>query len=205
MNVFVLTTGRSGSLTFAEACRHITNYTSGHETRVGKVGAERLAYPDQHIEVDNRLAWFTGRLEVAYGDRAAYVHLRRDDEATAASHVRRWNKPAMRSYRNGILWDVDPEMDRMALARDLNLTMNSNIELFLRDKSRVTRIDIESAAETFPLFWESIGAEGDLAAAVAELGVKHHERGAARQTPREGDRGAVEARTRIRFGRFRRS
>ena len=63
MNVFVLTTGRSGSLTFAEACRHITNFSCGHETRVGLIGAERLAYPDQHIEVDNRLAWFTGRLE----------------------------------------------------------------------------------------------------------------------------------------------
>ncbi len=45
MNVFVLTTGRSGSLTFAEACRHISNYSSGHETRVGLIGAERLAYP----------------------------------------------------------------------------------------------------------------------------------------------------------------
>jgi hypothetical protein len=63
MNVFVLTTGRSGSLTFAEACRRITNYTTGHETRVGRVGPERLAYPDRHIEVDHRLAWFLGRMD----------------------------------------------------------------------------------------------------------------------------------------------
>ena len=80
MNVFVLTTGRSGSVTFAEACRHITNYTAGHETRVGLVGDDRLAYPGDHIEVDDRLAWLLGRLEDAYGDAAFYVHLRRDEQ-----------------------------------------------------------------------------------------------------------------------------
>jgi hypothetical protein len=186
MNVFVLTTGRSGSLTFAEACRHISNYTTGHETRVGLVGEARLAYPDQHIEIDNRLAWFLGRLERTFGDEAFYVHLRRDEEATAASHVKRWNKPAMQSYRKGILWDVDPETDRLALARDLNLTMNSNIELFLRDKSRTMGIDIETAPSSFPAFWEAIGAEGDLEAALAELTVRHHEGTAQRTTPRPG-------------------
>jgi hypothetical protein len=186
MNVFVLTTGRSGSLTFAEACRHISNYTTGHETRVGLVGEARLAYPDQHIEIDNRLAWFLGRLDRAFGDEAFYVHLRRDDEATAASHVKRWNKPAMQSYRKGILWDVDPETDRLALARDLNLTMNSNIELFLRDKSRTMGIDIETATASFPAFWDAIGAEGDLEAALAELTVRHHEGTAQRTTPRPG-------------------
>jgi hypothetical protein len=88
-NVFVLTTGRSGSLTFTRACERITNYTAGHETRSGLLGRERLAYPDRHIEVDNRLAWMLGRLEDAHGDRAFYVHLRRDEEATAESHVGR--------------------------------------------------------------------------------------------------------------------
>jgi len=205
MNVFVLTTGRSGSLTFAEACRHITNYSSGHETRVGLVGAERLAYPDQHIEIDNRLAWFTGRLDAAFGDEAFYVHLLRDGEATAASHVRRWSKPAMRSYRNGILWDVDPEADRMDLARDLNLTMNSNIEFFLRSKSKTARIDIEDATAAFPAFWEGIGAQGDLDAAVAEFEVKHHQGSSPRITPREGDRTTPAHQMAVRFGRFRRS
>jgi hypothetical protein len=185
MNIFVLTTGRSGSLTFAEACRHITNYTTGHETRVGLVGAERLAYPDRHIEVDNRLAWFPGRMEAAFGDRAFYVHLRRDDEATAASHVKRWNKPAMQSYRKGILWDVDPEANRLDLARDLTLTMNTNIEHYLRDKTKSMRIDIETAGRSFPELWERIGAEGDLDAALRELQVHHHAGTESRSTPRE--------------------
>ena len=184
MNVFVLTTGRSGSLTFAEACRHITNYSSGHETRVGMLGDERLDYPDQHIEVDDRLAWFLGRLEAAYGDRAFYVHLTRDAEATAASRMRRWSKPAMRAYRNGILWDVDPDVDRMEVARDLNHTVTTNIEYYLRDKSQQMTIDIESAARDFPVFWERIGAEGDLDAAIAEFEVRYHEGTKPRPTPR---------------------
>lgn len=196
MNVFVLTTGRSGSLTFAEACRHITNYTTGHETRVGLVGEARLAYPDRHIEIDNRLAWFLGRMEQAFGDEAFYVHLLRDDEATAASHAKRWNKPAMQSYRKGLLWDVDPETDRLAVAHDLILTMNSNIESYLRGKSRTMCIDIETAPSTFPEFWEAIGAAGDLEAALAEFSVKHHEGTAGRATPRPGSHAHGPQRTR---------
>ena len=188
MNVFVLTTGRSGSLTFAEACRHITNYSSGHESRVGLVGAERLAYPNDHIEIDNRLAWFPGRLAAAYGDDAFYVHLRRDESATAASFVKRWNKPAMRAYRQGILWDVDAGTDRMDLALDLVRTLNSNIELYLRDKSATMTIDIEEATAAFPDFWARIGAKGDLEAALAELSVKHHEGKTRRATPRSNER-----------------
>jgi hypothetical protein len=184
MNVFVLTTGRSGSVTFAEACRHITNYTTGHETRVGLLGADRLAYPDRHIEVDDRLAWFLGRLEEAYGDNAFYVHLRRDEQATAASRMRRWNKPAMRAYRDGILWDVDPAVSRMDLALDLNRTVSSNIDYYLRDKTQTMGIDIETAGQTFPGFWQRIGAEGDLGAALKELEAHHHAGTERRPTPR---------------------
>lgn len=184
MNVFVLTTGRSGSLTFAEACRHISNYHTGHETRVGLLGDDRLAYPANHIEVDNRLAWFPGRLQAAFGDEAFYVHLRRDAEATAASMAQRWSKPAMRSYRQGILWDVDPETDRIALARDLVATLDSNIRHYLRDKSKVMTIDIETASSSFPTFWQRIRAEGDLEAALAEFDTRHHEGSSRRATPR---------------------
>lgn len=56
MNVFVLNSGRCGSTTFIAACRHITNYSSGHESRATLIGEERLAYPTQHIEADNRLS-----------------------------------------------------------------------------------------------------------------------------------------------------
>ena len=174
MNVFVLTTGRSGSLTFAEACRNMNNFSAGHETRVGQLGEARLDYPDNHIEVDDRLSWLLGRLEEAYGDEAFYVHLKRNDEDTAASRMRRWNKPLMRAYRAGILWDVDPDVDRLEVARD----SQPHGELQYRFSSCVTSrsrmvIEIETATETFPTFWQRIGAEGDLDAALAEFGRRH--------------------------------
>ena len=89
MNVFVLCTGRSGSTTFYRACRHITNYSAGHELNTSEVGRARLDYPEDHIEVDNRLSWLLGRLDQAYGDRAFYVHLTREEEPTARSFDRR--------------------------------------------------------------------------------------------------------------------
>jgi hypothetical protein len=43
VTVFVLSSGRSGTRTFAMACRHITDFTSVHELRIGTLGPERLA------------------------------------------------------------------------------------------------------------------------------------------------------------------
>jgi hypothetical protein len=174
MNVFVLTAGRSGSLTFVRACEHITNYSAGHETRSGRLGADRLAYPDRHIEADNRLTWLLGRLDDAFGDRAFYVHLKRDPEAVATSFRRRWNKPVMRAYRKGILLDLDPDTDPMAVARDYVDTVERNIELFLRGRHGTMIFELEAAARDFPRFWQHIGAEGDLDAAIAEFSVRHH-------------------------------
>ena len=63
MNVFILSTGRSGSQTFARACAHVSNYTSAHESRSGLLGDAHFDYPDNHIESDNRLSWMLGRLD----------------------------------------------------------------------------------------------------------------------------------------------
>ena len=85
MNVFVLCTGRCGSMTFAKACGHISNYTSAHESRKQlkpKAPRERFIYLDFHIEVDNRLAWFLGTLNEIYGTNAFYVHLKREMKDT---------------------------------------------------------------------------------------------------------------------------
>jgi hypothetical protein len=76
MGVFVLCTGRSGSLTYIRACSHITNYTAGHETGSRKLGDDRFSYPDNHIEADNRLSWFPGTLEELYGNNAFQVNRR---------------------------------------------------------------------------------------------------------------------------------
>jgi hypothetical protein len=74
------------------------------------------------------------------------------------------------------------------MALDLNRTVTANIELFLRDKHQVMRIDIETARQSFPEFWKRIGAEGDLEAALEELTTHHHAGTERRPSPRQAAR-----------------
>lgn len=168
MNIFILNTGRCGSTTFIQACRHIRNFSAGHETRIHCLGTERLTYPERHIEADNRLAWFLGRLDRIYGERAWYVHLSREPEATAASFARRAEFGIMQAYREGILLGGEAGQTAHDLARDYIDTVESNIALFLKDKSHRLTFHLEQAKEDFRQFWAWIGAEGDLDAALAE-------------------------------------
>lgn len=156
-------------MTFAAACRHITNFTSAHESQVSLVGPARTTYPPSHIEIDNRLSWFLGRLEKEYGDEAYYVHLRRDPDATARSYTKRWWPGALGyTFATGIYLFLPKEVDRLAITRDLVATVNANVEQFLGNKTKVMTITLETATTTFPIFWQWIGAEGNLAAALAE-------------------------------------
>lgn len=174
MNVFVLSTGRCGSTTFAKACQHITNYTAAHESRGGFLGAERFAFADNHIESDNRLSWLLGRLDRAYGDRAVYVHLRRDDLKTARSFMQRFNRGILRAYRLKILMRLPADTAPIDVCLDYCDTVNTNIELFLRDKTRKMDFRMETGREDFQRFWDLIGAEGDREAALAEWDVAHN-------------------------------
>ena len=174
-NVFVLCTGRCGSLTFAESCRHLTNYTVGHETRVDRVGADRLAYPDHHIEVDNRLSWMLGRLGTAYPESdTLWVHLRRDAEATARSFEKRWGRGIIRAYAKDVLPGATKRADRFAICLDYTRTVNANIEAYLHGRERTCTVRLERVEEDFPHFLEMVGAEGDRAKAIAEWAVRHN-------------------------------
>ena len=167
----MLCTGRSGSLTFIRACGHMENYTAGHETRARMLGGDRFSYPDRHIEADNRLSWFLGQLDQAFGNDAFYVHLVRNREDTIRSYNRRWvrNGSLIRAYCEGIQQIALHKLDnrrRLEVVADFYDQVHSNILLFLKDKDRQMTIRIENAAAEFPLFWERIGAEGDLPAAI---------------------------------------
>lgn len=177
MNVFVLCTGRCGSTTFIEACRHASNVTAGHETRPHLVGDDRLAYPNNHIEADNRLAWYIGRLGKVYGDEARYVHLRRDQEEVARSLLNRWDFGVMKAYRRGILLSR-PERPVSAapleIARDYCDTVTANIEAFLENKPYTMEVWLEQAEEHFARFWDWAGLEGDRSAALSEWKISHN-------------------------------
>lgn len=181
MNVFVLCTGRCGSTTFKRACDPIRNYTAAHESRTQHIGAARLRYPDDHIEVDNRLSWFLGRLETAYGKDAFYVHLRRNDRDTAASFLKRYERDAgiIKAYRRQILWRHSDEApldhNPMAVCLDYCKTVNANIAAFLKDKPHTMNFALENAHEDFERFWDRIGAEGNLANALREWEVTYNQ------------------------------
>jgi len=176
-NVFVLCTGRCGSLTFSRACGHLSNYTAAHESRFDRIGPERLAYPPGHIEVDNRLSWFLGRLGARFGDAAGYVHLTRDPEAVAQSYARRAHFGIIRAYRRGILYRPrakDSPEDLLEICHDYVATVTANIEAFLKDRPHVLRIRLETLGPDFDRFCDWAGARGDLAAARAALARTHN-------------------------------
>lgn len=189
MNVFVLSTGRCGSTTFAAACQSMTNFTAAHESERrrdrGRV-RERyrtLRYPDQHIEGDNRLAWFLGALDEQYGKDAFYVHLLRDREEVAASFLHRWTQRETNiifTFAWGILThpydrvEQLTEQCRLDIARHYWDTVNANIRFFLRDKPSKMTMHLERIKPDFEIFWHQIGATGNLAKALATWDTRHN-------------------------------
>jgi hypothetical protein len=168
MNIFVLCTGRSGSMTFIKACQHITNYTVAHESRSGLVGPEHFAYPANHIEADNRLSWFLGQLDVVYGNSAFYVHLKRDRLSTAKSFVNRYGSGIINAYAKTIIKGPALNATPLEVCLDYCDTVNINIEAFLKDKTRKMAFHLENAEEDFEQFWQMIGAEGNCDLALEE-------------------------------------
>lgn len=177
MRVFVLTTGKTGSTTFAAACSHISNFTSAHESRCHLVKA-RCWFPDRHIEVANRLAWFLGTLDRLYGDGPLYVHLTRPRSQVITSMAARWRDDGaslLRAMDSGIL-QRSPRRDWPQLAALTAQTVEDNIALFLRDKTNVVDVALPDLRPGFDAMWRRIGAQGDIDAAHAELVVRHNKR-----------------------------
>ncbi len=178
-NVFVLNVGRSGSKTFAKACTHITNYSSGHETRSWEIGEERLEFPSNHIEVDNKLTWMLGSLDKKYGKEAYYVYLIRDRKDVIKSWDRLWNHSFsnIRFFAEGVLSNVPDlisQKEKCEIGEFHYDVANQNIELFLKDKPNTITIRFEDIENGFSQFWSVIAAEGNLEQALAEFKVKHN-------------------------------
>lgn len=150
------------------------NFTCAHESRIDRLGEDRLRYPDHHIEVDNRLAWFLGRLEETYHDDACYVHLKRNENDTAASFAKRYNAGIIRAYSEDILLHLPEGHDPYAVCLDYCHTVNSNIQTFLNNKEKKMVVHLENAKADFRIFWEAMGAEGNLEEALREWDVRHN-------------------------------
>ena len=173
MNIFILNAGRCGSTSFIKACSHISNFTAGHESNIQLTGTQRLEYPDNHIEADNRLCWFLGRLDRAFGNQAYYVHLTRNRQDNINSFVKRSHFGIMKAYREGILLGGQNQQTE-EIAADYLDTIETNIELFLKDKQLKASFRLEQAEQDFKRFWQQIGAEGDLQSALTEWQTRHN-------------------------------
>lgn len=179
MRVFILTTGRSGSLTIIRACEHIDNFTSSHESLTNAFGQNRFNYKDNHIEADNRLSWHLGQLNSLFGDKAFYAHLKRNREKVAQSYFKRFYYGSiMDAFCEGIRM-TSPELlskeERMKACYDYIDTVNSNIECFMSDKTKTMTINLENIDEDFKEFWERIGANGNLENALNEFRVPYNQ------------------------------
>lgn len=178
MRVFILCTGRSGSVTWYNACKHITNYTSGHESLAKRV-VGRLDFADQHIEADNRLTWFLGDMDTRFGQDAYYVHLVRDRDLTVKSFMNRWSTRGniIAAFAEGILKTPPEKMNTVQKMETCELyydTVNANICQFLKDKPKKMTVELERIDEGFADFWKEIGAKGDYEKAISEIAVRHN-------------------------------
>jgi len=179
MHIFVLGTGRCGSFSFIEACKYITNFTCGHETRSQKLGPARFDYPKNHIEADNRLSWHLGELEQKFPEQVFYVHLKRDRDKTAKSFSKRFfkKKSMVDAYAGGIKMNP-PEMlskeEQLQVCYDYVDTVTANIDEFLKHQPQHITIQLENIKEDFEKFWNAIQAEGDLQAALNSFNQRHN-------------------------------
>jgi hypothetical protein len=173
MNVFVLCTGRCGSTTFIKACKHIKNYSSGHQSRCHLLGNARFSYKTDHIEADNRLSWLLGRLDKHYGDDAFYVHLTRDLIDVARSFSDR-KFGIMEAYqKSGIIMGLRTD-NQLKVAADYCDTVTSNIEFFLKEKNNKMIFKLENAVIDFPIFCKHISADVEMEKALNEFKILHN-------------------------------
>lgn len=185
MNVFAIGAGRSGTVTFYEACKHSNNFTVGHETKVSDTSPDRIFYPDRHIEVDHRLTFFKGQIAYAYNPaNTVWVHVTRDWRDVEASWAKRTGTKGsmINTWPQAAFFRPQPASPYTLAQHYVRATM-ADIDFFLagvrsrygQDYAHVIPIDVpEQAAANFRVFWKAIGAQGDMVAALETLKEKHN-------------------------------
>lgn len=167
--VFVVGTGRCGTVSFNHACRHMSNYQTGHESRCGF-----LEYPDQWIEVSHHLRCVITHLRYKYPD-ALWVHLLREPEACIKSLAALEDGKVMMAYRH-LYHSVVPSDRLIDIAFRYYWCENDNIRAQLApippEKRR--EMHLETIKDEWPEFWRWVGAEGDLGSSLASWDVKRN-------------------------------
>jgi hypothetical protein len=135
-NIFILGTGRCGTLSFAKACSHIKNYTAAHESKISAIEG-RFNYPEYHIEVDNRLSWFLGILSRKYKNQdTLYVHLYRNKNDVVNSFMDRKGYRAISDgFIKNICLQTNVNDNRQILLERMVDTVRFNIEEFFENRN----------------------------------------------------------------------
>jgi len=157
MNVFVVGSGRCGTVTFSSACKHIVGFSSSHETRTDDM-LRRFKFPNYHIEVDNRLSWFIPRLAAMYPD-AMFVHILRNKRSVVDSFASRAEtSEALQSFRLGPLRKTGTWKQVAILYVETVLaTINSAMETI---PNTCMWLDIETCyARDWDKFTDALGVE----------------------------------------------
>lgn len=158
-NVFVLGTGRCGSVTFSKACQHLTNFTTSHESPF----PPRFRWEYGQIEVSPRLTWVLPQLRQAYAhdDSVFFVHLVRQRELVCQSWIRRGMQRGAGFFGN-LAWGQRHMPPPEIVAATCYDTMTGLINEFLEhfpDNSMTIRL--EEAAGMWDTFCDAIDAQGD--------------------------------------------
>lgn len=158
MRVFVVGTGRCGSVSFAVACKHITNFTAAHET-----DNYEMVYPERHIEVNAMLRVPMPILMERYPD-AWFVHLVRDRSACVPSLAALAGGEVVQCY--GRLCRTIVPDHRRAEAEAYYDWENASIRAMLRGWKNSMTFRLEDRLSDWPRFWQWVGAEGDYEASL---------------------------------------
>lgn len=165
--MFVVGTGRCGSVSFAVACQHITNFTAAHET-----DNYELVYPDDHIEVNAMLRAPMAVLMDRYPN-ARWVHLIRERSACVPSLEALAHGEVVRCYGR-INRTTIPE-DHRAEAEAYYDYENAAIAAMLERRESMT-FRLENRFQDWKRFWSWIGAEGNLKASLYSWSFKRNTR-----------------------------
>ena len=160
MRVFVIGTGRCGTVTLSKALALQFSYSVGHESRT-TLFKDRLCYPDNHIEVDNRLSWFTGLLREIYDPQeTVFVHMRRDAHAVAMSYALRYRPGGLlHAFMHGIIQTTPGNAtheDRVHTSLLMVEAIQSQCELFLQSVPMAVTIDLEQPRDGIRLLCEYV-------------------------------------------------
>jgi len=154
MKVFVIGTGRCGSVTFSKACEHIEGYTAGHESHNGHVGNYR--YDDNHIEVDPRLSYSLPML-IKQNPDALFVHLYRNAGECIASLAKRDSLKKYAAFHFGA--------STINISHVASIYYNNTVGMIRHMLKDIIvnsmEINLATVQDQWPAFLERINAEPD--------------------------------------------